>query len=181
MSDDVVPGGRRRIDRVLAPEFIQDLGDVSDEELVSRQNQAVQEEADLSYVRRLVQGRLDQLRAEVHRRGHGGDDASVGIRSDEELVAMLSSALAEPRPPATRSGRYVDAEHSEPKGRRREIEKVAGDIELSDPRGLSDDALKSAVTRLAELEERASLLRRQVQRVADVLEEAMSGRGLYGA
>jgi hypothetical protein len=167
---------------VLAPEFIQDLAEVDDEELLSRQSQAVQEEADLSYVRRLVQGRLDQLRAEVRQRGHAaGQRAGAGTRTDEELVAMLASALAEPRPPATRSGRYIDAEPSEPAGRRREIEKVAGDIELSDPSGLSDAALTSAVDRLAELEERASVLRRRVQQVADALEEAMSARGLYGA
>lgn len=181
MSDDVVPGGRRRIDRVLSADYVEGLDEVDAVELAHRQKEAAQEEADLSYVRRLVQGRLDQLRAEVRDRGQDVTPRkNPGTRTDEELVAMLASALAEPRPPAARSGRYIDAEPAQPAGRRREIEKVAGDIELSDPRGLSDNALTAAVEKLTELEERASTMRRRVQQVVDALEAADEQRRLFG-
>ena len=178
MTDEVVTGGRRRIDRVLAPEFLEGLDHLDEAQLQRRQAEASQEEADLSYVRRLVQGRLDQLRAEFSLRGQDLTPRAVGTRTDEEIVAMLSSALAEPRPPAKGTGRYIDAEPSQPVGRRREIEKVAGDIELSDPGSLSDDALGAAVEKLTELEDRASAMRRRVQQVCDALDEADERRRL---
>lgn len=179
MTEEVVPGGRRRIDRVMAPQFLENLDELSDEEFQQRQAEASQEEADLSFVRRLVQGRLDQLRAEVRERGQDAAPRVAGTRSDEELVAMLASALAEPRPPATRSGRYIDVEPTQPAGRRREIEKVANDIELSDPGSLSDESLTAAVEKLTELEDRASTMRRRVQSICDALEEADERRRLY--
>lgn len=180
MADDVVPGGRRRIDRVMSPSFVADLDSLSPGELQERQAEASQEEADLSFVRRLVQGRLDQLRAEERERAQDTVPRAPGVRSDQELVAMLAGALAEPRPPANRSGRYINAEPTQPAGRRRRIEKVASDIELSDPRTLSDEALAAAVAELTELEDRASRLRRSVQQVCDTLEAADEHRRIYG-
>ncbi len=57
-------GGRRRIDRVLAEGFVDGLAILSLDEVRGRRRDAEQEEADLSYLRRLLQGRLDLVRAE---------------------------------------------------------------------------------------------------------------------
>ena len=50
-------GGRRRIDKVLADDFIADLEKIDIGDLRERRLEAEQEEADLSYVRRMLQGR----------------------------------------------------------------------------------------------------------------------------
>ena len=54
-----IPGGRRRIDRVLGPDFLVGLDSASLDELRGRREDAEQEEVDLSYVRRLIQGEGD--------------------------------------------------------------------------------------------------------------------------
>ena len=52
-------GGRRRVDRVLDPEFVADLAGTDLRTLSAKRLDAEQEEVDLSYVRRLIQGRVD--------------------------------------------------------------------------------------------------------------------------
>ena len=94
---EFVAGGRRRIDRVLAPLFLERLPDLTLDEVRCRRVDADQEEVDLSYARRLLQGRIDILRAEqVARRGGG---VSLGQpRTDVEIAGALALILAdEPR------------------------------------------------------------------------------------
>jgi hypothetical protein len=45
---EVRPGGRRRIDRVLSPEYVQDLAALELGEVRARRDDAAQEETDLS-------------------------------------------------------------------------------------------------------------------------------------
>ena len=79
MSVEVLPGGQRRIDRVLAPRFTDGVERLELAELRARREEAEAEEADVSYLRRLLQGRLDILRAELERRSAGGDQDVAGL------------------------------------------------------------------------------------------------------
>jgi hypothetical protein len=72
MSVEVVPGGQRRIDRVLDPRFTDRVDQLGLAELPARREEAEAEEAEVSYLRRLLQGRLDILRAELARRYRDG-------------------------------------------------------------------------------------------------------------
>jgi hypothetical protein len=83
MSVEVVPGGQRRIDRVLDPGFTDGVDQLGLPELRARR-----EEADVSYLRRLLQGRLDILRAELVRRSAGGDQDVGGLLTG--LPAILT-------------------------------------------------------------------------------------------
>ena len=62
------PTGNRRIDRVLAENYLDGIATLPMDEVRSLRKEAEQEETDLSYLRRLLQGRLDILRAELARR-----------------------------------------------------------------------------------------------------------------
>jgi hypothetical protein len=90
MSVEVVPGGQRRIDRVLDPGFTEGVDRLALPELRARREEA--EEADVSYLRRLLQGRLDILRAELVRRSAGGDQDVAG------LLAGLPKILTDDAP-----------------------------------------------------------------------------------
>src|SRR3712207_2206823 len=90
---DPMPGGRRRIDRVLGEGFLDGLRELPLQEVRARRREAEEEEADLSYVRRLLQGRSDILRAEIARRG-GGTHVS-GASGDDELVRRLTEVLTD--------------------------------------------------------------------------------------
>jgi hypothetical protein len=93
MSVEVVPGGQRRIDRVLDPGFTEGVDQLGLPELRARREEAEAEEADVSYLRRLLQGRLDILRA-VEVLAREEEQVSTHRRTDQRVVDVLRGELA---------------------------------------------------------------------------------------
>jgi len=152
-------GGRRRIDRVLSDDYLAALSDLPIEDLRDLRRDAEQEEADLSYLRRMLQGRLDIIRAERHRRasGEGGS-----------IIDQLAQILADgPSAPPHGLGRHITVEPSRVDEHRRRVEQVVADVGLSDVTHLSDGELSEALARLETYEHAVSANRRAVQTVAD--------------
>ncbi|MCH0538567.1 ABC transporter substrate-binding protein [Streptomyces sp. MUM 203J] len=130
-------------------------------ELRTLRRDAHTDEADLSYVRRLLQGRIDILRAELSRRA--GPEVPV--------VDRLSEILADTPSPGG-VGRRSSARHvtlSTP--RSEEIRLLAAEmlaeVELSDLDARTDDELREAMGRLARCEQQVSRRRQELQRTAD--------------
>lgn len=168
MPASPVTGGKRRIDRVLAPDFVADLPGLSMEELRARRTEVDQEEVDLSYVRRLLQGRLDIAGAELARRG---DAASA------TLVDSLARILSEDdRAPARGLGRHRTVEPSRLGDTRRSEESLAAETGLDDPSELSAEELRQTIGRLVAEEAAVSAQRRQVEDVLDVLSAEVARR-----
>lgn len=170
-------GGRRALDRVLAPDFLDGLAGVPLAELRERRSAAEQEEADLSYARRLLQGRLDLLGAEEQRRegAEGGVEPPVA-RSDAELVARLTDVLADPRRTDHGMGRYTSVEPSRVGEHRRRAEAVVADPRLSDLTHMDDEQLAGARTRLVEIEQELSGDRQRVQQAMDACTDEITRR-----
>ena len=158
MSVEGTPQGNRRIDRVLAEDYLEGLQDLPLGDVRALRAEAEQEEVDLSYLRRMVQGRLDVLRAELNRRdGTGG-----------ALVEGLAGILAdEPRAPARGLGRHSTVEPSRADSHRRYVEALVADVDLSDVSARSTDELAHAMRTLSEEEQSISGKRREVQKVMD--------------
>jgi hypothetical protein len=173
---EFVAGGRRRIDRVLAPDFLDGMGELTLVELRERRTESDQEEVDLSYARRLLQGRIDIMRAEQDRRRSGIAPSPPGTRGDEAIVEALKRILADDRPAARGLGRHVTATPSRVGEHRREAERAVSDVGGSDLLGMADDELDDAVTRLRGIEARVSRSRRQVQAVVDTLTAEVARR-----
>jgi len=173
---EFLPGGRRRIDRVLAATFIEGIEGIDLEELRVRRADADQEEVDLSYARRLLQGRLDILRAEQSsRRGDG--PFTHQPRTDVEIVAALSRILADEQRQTRGLGRHIaGATPSRVGEHRREAERAVSDVGGSDLAAMSDVQLAEAIAQLADIESRVSRSRRQVQSVVDLLTEEIARR-----
>ncbi|MGW4482271.1 RsiG family protein [Amycolatopsis sp. NPDC004368] len=169
---EVRPGGRRRIDRVLAPGYLTGLGDLPLPVLRERRDEAAQEETDLSYLRRLLHARIDIVRAEQQRRSSGGGSSIV----DQLATILADNALA-----ATGSGRHQQLEPSRAGEHRRHAEALIGDTDLTDVGTLSDDKLASALDTYATEELSVSTFRRQVQGVMDTLNAEIAGRYQRGA
>ena len=169
MSAEGLTGkGNRRIDRVLAEDYLDGLREASLADVRSLRDEAEQEEVDLSYLRRMVQGRLYVLRAEVARRGgaEGGD-----------LVAGLAQILAEePRSPARGLGRHTSIEPSRVDQHRRYVEALVADVDLSDVSARSDEDIAKAQELLASEEQGLSSKRREVQRVMDACSAEITRR-----
>ncbi|HUR15247.1 MAG TPA: aerial mycelium formation protein [Mycobacteriales bacterium] len=168
MSAEAPSGqGTRRIDRVLAEDFLSGLQEAPLADVRALRADAEQEEADLSYVRRLVQGRIDIVKAELARRTGGG---SVS------LVDSLADVLSEDRGSAHGMGRHVTVEPSRVDAHQRYVETLVADVDLTDTTARSDAELASALDVLAAEEQTVSAKRRKVQEVMDALSAEVTRR-----
>ena len=168
MSVEGTAQGNRRIDRVLAEDFLDGLRDLPLAEVRELRTEAEQEEVDLSYLRRMIQGRLDILRAELNRR-----DSS----STTTLVESLAGILAdEPRAPARGLGRHSTVEPSRADSHRRYVEALVADVDLSDVSARSTDELAHAMRTLSEEEQTISAKRRLVQTAMDACSAEITRR-----
>ena len=169
MSAEAASGqGTRRIDRVLAEDYLAGLQEAPLADVRALRGEAEQEEADLSYIRRLVQGRIDIVRAELARRTGGGK---------ESLVESLANVLADQaRGPARGMGRHVTVEPTRLDAHQRYVESLVADVDLSDTTARTDDELEHALEKLQAEEKVVSGKRRQVQEVMDALSAEMTRR-----
>jgi len=155
----------RRIDRVLDPAFLQGLETLSLEELRGRRDDCMAEREYLSLLRRLVQGRLEILRAEQEGRRGGGDVAPVLDRLPEILA---TDEGGDARGEAVRVGLPDD----EMALARRRVERLVADAGVSDPSTLDDVPLSEAAERFSDEERELSASRHAVITVLDqVLDE----------
>jgi hypothetical protein len=173
---EFLAGGRRRIDRVLDPAYLEGLTGLELDEVRRRRGEADQEEVDLSYARRLMQGRIDILRAEREARRGGAVTPAPGTRTDAAIVEALKRILADDRPPARGSGRHLTTTPSRVGEHRREAERAVADVGGSDLKALDDLDLDDAIERLTEIEARVSRSRRQVQNVVDTITAEIARR-----
>ncbi|MGQ0840407.1 RsiG family protein [Actinokineospora sp.] len=170
---EVRPGGRRRIDRVLAPDYVENLDQLDLVEVRARRDDAAQEETDLSYLRRLLHGRIDIVRAEQKRRATGGSQSVV-----DQLASILADNAVGP---AMGSGRYQSLEPSRAEAHRRHVEALVSDADLSDVGALPDERLALALHTYQSEESSVSQRRRQVQQVMDLLNEQIGSRYRAGS
>jgi hypothetical protein len=167
MSVEVVPSGQRRIDRVLDPRFTDRVDQLGLAELRTRREEAG--EADVSYLRWRLQGRLDILRAELVRRSAGGTQDVAG------LLAGLPAILSDDAPGTFSAVPRVQVPSRAGEHRRR-VERLVSDETIAHLLELDVEELTAAVELLAGEEERVSTHRRAVQRVVDVLRGELARR-----
>lgn len=127
---------------------------------------AQDQEADLSYLRRLLHGRLDILRAELARRRSTGSEPGADGLSDA-LLDQLPAILADTPSPVRRPARHLRL--GPPRGERyqREADALMGDVQLADLEAHQAVELVAAVERLTVHEREVSGRRQALQRRAD--------------
>ena len=172
---DVRPGGNRRIDRVLAPAYLDQLDALPINALRARRREAEQEEVDLSYLRRLLHGRIDLVRAEQARRAGNGHDAQVV----DSLAQILSESPRGTRP--FDRVRHLVTEPSRADRRRRRVERLVANVDLSDVGARTDDELDRVLRTYRDEEKLVSDVRAQVQQVLDAYAAELARRYSTGA
>ncbi|MDF3300345.1 RsiG family protein [Streptomyces tropicalis] len=157
-------------------------------ELRTLRRQAQRDEADLSYVRRLLQGRIDILRAELARRGAApaataepdaaGEDTAAGGRPGEpgdtvpaaepaSVVEMLAEILRDAPARQRSSARHVTLGTPHSEEYRQLAAEMLGEVELSDLAARTDLELNAGMARLVRYERQVSRRRQRLQRTAD--------------
>jgi hypothetical protein len=149
-----------------------DLTALSLPELRTVRRDAQRDEADLSYVRRLLQGRIDILRAELARRGPTtvtavGEAARVTVAAGDSVVERLPEILADAPARNRSSARHVTLATPHNEEYRRLAAEMLADVELSDLGARTDGELHEAMGRLVRYEQQVSRRRQRLQRTAD--------------
>ncbi|WP_405972705.1 aerial mycelium formation protein [Streptomyces sp. NBC_00988] len=127
-------------------------------ELRALRRDAQRDEADLSYVRRLLQGRIDILRAELARRSPAGAASVV-----DRLSEILTDAPARHRS----SARHVTLGTPHSEEYRLLAAEMLAEVELSDLEARTDLELTTAMGRLVRYEQQVSRRRQLLQHTAD--------------
>lgn len=160
---------RRRADRIFEPDYLASLGSVSIDELRKSREECEQLEAELSYTRRLLQGKMDILHHELERISEGG---KLDIKG---LIEKLPTILADGQPGGF--GRHVRVLLPRNAARqRREVERLASAANLAGLDKLSSKQVEEMVERISDAEARVSVERRRVQDVMDAIRAEMVRR-----
>lgn len=168
MSSKPGRAGGAAVDALLAPAFLQDATTQPMAEVRRLRREAEQQEVNLSYTRRLLQGRLDIVRRELQRRAeHDG----------RSLVDLLPEILSEKgRGPAHGLGRHQTVQPHAPEECESWVYALTAGIDVSAISTLPDDKLETAARALAEAEVDLSERRRGVQQVMDGLAAELGRR-----
>ncbi|TKJ32493.1 aerial mycelium formation protein [Blastococcus sp. CCUG 61487] len=168
MSPKPAPAGGAAVDALLEPAFLEDAVTRPMAEVRALRREAEQEEVNLSYTRRLLQGRLDIVRREMQRRAE--DDG-------RSLVDLLPEILAEKgRGPAHGLGRHQTVQPANPDEYESWVNSLTPGVDLSSITGLTDAKLERAAKALAQAETGLSERRRGVQQVMDALAAELGRR-----
>lgn len=160
---------RRRIDIVLEPEYLEDLADLDLNEVRRRRDTAEDVEAQISYYRRLLHGRMDLLDFEMRRRS-GEEDRSI-LEALPEILARGMVLGTEP------NLRHIETMPPLPSVTgRRLIDKIMDDGVLTSLPELSEEEITEAIDRLREVESTLSEQRKKLHKVIDALQDEIVSR-----
>lgn len=165
------------LDEILAPAFLGGLTERALEDVRARRDCAQRVEGGLSFVRRMVHGRLDIVGAELTRRREGGDPSDLS-----DLIARLPDLLADPdRAPGgpTRSPRMLEV-GAVPDDVAAELDDIVDLDALADLPALDTEALGALAGRLVDFERWVSDRRRIVQDRLDQLQAEIARRYRVG-
>lgn len=159
----------RRIDRILADGFASDIDGRPIDDVRAMERECLEVETEVSYVRRLAQGRIDILEAERDRRAAGG---SLG-----DLIAALPTILADEgrASPANTRAQAVLAP-ADGIAWNRGMERLIDDATLANLPMLTEAELQATLGQLRELEGLVSGQRRSLHGVLDILTNSIARR-----
>lgn len=163
----VTDRSKRRLDRIFDPAYVAELEGLPIEDIRMRKAECEELESELSYARRLLQGKLDILREALERRAGGGQS---GL---EQLIHRLPKILADDEMPSIKRHSPVSIPRNAEK-QRREVERLSGDLTQIDEMDPAD--LTETIDMLAKAELAASRDRRMVQDVLDKLNNELIRR-----
>lgn len=168
MSSKPTPPGGAAVDALLDPGLLEDAVQQPMADVRRLRRQAEQEEVNLSYTRRLLQGRLDIVRRELQRRAeHDG----------RSLVDLLPEILSEKgRGPAHGLGRHQTVQPAAPEEYEAWVNSLTKGVDISAITDLTDAKLEKAARALADAEGVLSERRRGVQQVMDALAAELGRR-----
>jgi hypothetical protein len=163
-----------RIDAILSPDYVDDLPSLAMAEVRKRRDESQEAADELSYLRRLVQGRLDIVHADMERRASGGEPEDVAALVERlekgEIIAESTRAGGLGRLPATFGPVDMDGWISD------ELDAIVNADKLTALHDLDDDEVRQIAERLSDVERKVSDQRGALHDVANRLQEEIVRR-----
>jgi hypothetical protein len=162
------------LDRFLSDSFLEGVEGLSMVDLRSARTELQEAEAALSYVRRMIQGRLDIVAAERARRS--GGSATSGTAALDDLVDQLPGILADDG--SRNSNRLASPVElgDAASGLIADLDRQIGPDPLADLASLSDADLGTLTDTLAGVERDLSVSRRVLHERIDALQAELVRR-----
>ena len=160
------------LEEILDPAYVEGLAGLTLPEVRSRRDAASEVETGMSYLRRMVQGRLDIVLAEAHRREAGlpPQDLAGLVEHLPEILGDHVHAPGLGRLTTIMAPGEVDTRLQE------RIEGIVPTAAMADLPSLDDDAVARAAAGLEALEREVSAQRRSLHEVLDLLQEEIVRR-----
>ncbi|HEX7097272.1 MAG TPA: hypothetical protein VF183_15405 [Acidimicrobiales bacterium] len=162
----------QKLAEVTDPAYLEGISTLPIERVRAMRAECQAIENTLSYVRRLAQGRLDIVGAELERRRAGGDPRDL-----RDLIGRLPDILSErgtagglPRPPLDLSTQDLTA------GMVAEVDQILSPTQVGSVADLTDDQLADVRDRLDEYERRTSAIRHTMHAVIEALQAEIARR-----
>ena len=163
---------RDEVQRVLREDYLQDLSSKPLEEIRAMRDECRAVETNVSYLRRMVQGRLDIVAADLRRRASGGSPVDLGALV-EQLPEILSDKVHAGGPGRLPSGLLPDDDDLTA-----DLDRVAGAAALGSLPELSDDEVAELARSITDLEREVSDARKALFGRIDALHAELVRR--YG-
>ncbi len=171
-----MPSHKDDLDRILASTYLDDIGERSLADIRSMRTECQEAEVALSYLRRLIQGRLDIVHTYLE---HSGSDEGRGLGDlVDDLPSILSSGPGRPNGPG-RTPQLLSPDTDEA-DLTAELDAVLGVDELATLSDLDTDQLNGMARRLEAIESRVSADRRALHERIDTLQAELVERHKTG-
>jgi len=171
-----MPSPREDLDRILTSPYLDGIDTRSLDEIRAMRTECQQAEVALSYLRRLIQGRLDIVHTYLEHEGSGTPPDLATLV--EDLPGILSAGPG--RPPGPEHLPMLLAPDTEGSDLTAELDAVLGADEIADLGEMSPDRLRELAGRLESLENRVSLDRRALHVRIDTLQAELVARHKSG-
>jgi hypothetical protein len=167
---------RDDLDRILTSPYLDGIHDRSLEEIRAMRTECQQAEVGLSYLRRLIQGRLDIVHSYIQ---HLGTDRPLDLATlVEDLPGILSSGPG--RPPGPGHLPMLLAPDTEESDLTDDLDAILGADEIASLADMNTDQLRDIAGRLEALENKVSLDRRALHLRIDTLQAELVERHKTG-
>jgi hypothetical protein len=167
------------LDQVLADDYLHGMDSLPMAELRGRRQACQEVETSLSYFRRMIQGRLDIVHAELSRRESGGEASDLG-----GLIERLPSILADHARPAAPTDASLPGRGPLPEviapqdvdALARQLDEVVDADRLASLPSRAEDEVRALADQLTDLERTVSAQRRQLHERIDALQDEIVRR-----
>ena len=162
---------RYEVDRVLADDYLGDLSARPLDDIRAMRDECRTIENKVSFLRRLIQGRLDIVAADLRRRAEGGSPVDLG-----SLIEQLPDILSDKGHPGGPGRLPSGVLPPDDDDLTVELDRVAGADVLARLPELSDDEVSALAERIGDLERQVSASRKGLFSRIDTLHEELVRR-----